>query len=319
MRNLPRFALVPLAVLISALPLAALVSPAGADTASDCDSAFTAAPAGGLSYATDPPERLAWTGQTVRLSAGWDPAAWDSLSSALACVEVDDVGDGGLGAADAAPENAGTFEHAFTIPEVAAGTRLCTRIRLAGDPAGDATEAVWVSRTHCFEVDHDEAPPEDTPPPENTTPPPAAQPPAGEQPPTAHPSAGEQAPTAHPSAGEQAPAPGAPAAPATSAGTAGDSPSPDTPAAGDTPAPGTPAADTAAGPEGAGGPAGTPFDSAAAPPAAAAPAPSGEVIPQLPATGYASLGLLHRGEVLLAAGLALLVLARRPRRHPVRA
>jgi hypothetical protein len=292
MRNLPRFALVPLAVLISAAPLAALVSPAGADTASDCDSAFNAAPASGLSYATDPPERLAWTGQTVRLSAGWDPAAWDSLSSARACVEVDDVGDGGLGAAYAAPENAGTFEHTFTIPEVAAGTRLCTRIRLTGDPAGEATEAVWVSRSHCFEVDHDEAPPEDTPPPEDTAPPAAEQPPAGAQPPG-------------PTTDTTAPA----AAPATSAGTAGDTPAPD-----------TPAADTAAGPEGGGGPVGTPFDSAAPPAAAAAPSvPNGEVIPQLPATGFASLRLLHRGEFLLGAGLALLVLARQPRRRAVRA
>ena len=41
MRNLPRFALVPLAALISALPLVVLPSPAGADTASDCEEAFS--------------------------------------------------------------------------------------------------------------------------------------------------------------------------------------------------------------------------------------------------------------------------------------
>jgi len=285
MRNLPRFALVPLAVLISALPVVALVSPAGADTASDCDSAFTAAPAAGLSYATDPPERLAWTGQTVRLSAGWDPAAWDSLSSALACVRVDDVGDDGLGAAEAAPGNAGAFDHTFTIPEVTAGTRLCTRIRLAGDPAGEATEAVWVSKTHCYEVDHeDEAPPEDTATPDDTTPPSADQP-----------SASTPAPTAPVTA--PAPSAGAPGADSPAGTAAGD----------------TPAADTVAGPEGSGGPTGTPFDSAAAPPSVT----NGEVIPQLPATGYASLGLVHRGEVLAGIGLALLLLARRSRRQTV--
>jgi hypothetical protein len=46
-----------------------------------CDAAFTTAPDSHLAYTTGPPERLAYVGQTVRLSAGWDPSAWDSLSS----------------------------------------------------------------------------------------------------------------------------------------------------------------------------------------------------------------------------------------------
>ncbi|MCA1843662.1 MAG: hypothetical protein LC792_10850 [Actinobacteria bacterium] len=281
MRNLPRFALVPLAVLISALPLVGLLaSPAVADSAADCDAAFGTAPAGELTYVTDPPQRLAWTGQTVRLSAGWDPASWDSLSSAVACVSVDDVHDDALGTSQSAPPDTGTFEHAFTIPEVAAGTRLCTRIRLAGDPAGDATDAVWVSKEHCYEVDH-EVEEESTPP--DTT----------EAPPT---SSSSTTTTTVPVA-----------APAEATSTPG----------GDTPAIESPEAP--ASPAGSGGPVETPFDTAGTPnpgvgsPHAAPSTPEG--IPLLPATGYASVSLLHKGELFFFSGLALLVLFGFPRRR----
>jgi hypothetical protein len=177
MRNSPRFALVPLAALFAALPLVALSSPAGADTVADCQQAFSSGVASQLVYTTDPPTRLAFTGQTVSLSAAWDPAAWDSLSSAAACVRLDDdIFDATLGTSQANPANGGAFSHSFTIPQVAAQTRLCTRIRLSGDPAGEATEATWVTKMHCFEVDQDveETPPDDTTPP-------AAQPPAGSE------------------------------------------------------------------------------------------------------------------------------------------
>jgi hypothetical protein len=279
MRNLPRFALVPLAALISALPLVALPSPARADTASECEEAFSSATASQLVYTTNPPTRLAYTGQTVSLEAGWDPAAWDSLSSAVACVRLDDdTFADALGTSQATPANGGAFGHSFTIPEVAAGTRLCTRIRLAGDPAGEATEAVWVSKMHCFEVDHDleeETPTEDATPPDDTSPP-ATQPPV-------------TTPTTVPTA-----------SPATSQGNPGD----DTPAA-DAPAP-TPVSSG-----GGDSPVGTPFDSAGPPGGPTTP----EMIPLLPATGYASLRLLHQGEALLFIGVGLLVLGGRRRRR----
>jgi hypothetical protein len=274
---------VPLAVLISIIPftVSSFVGQAGADTTSDCEAAFSAPVAAGLTYATDPPERLAWTGQTVRLSAGWDPSAWDSLSSAEACVRVNDVDDGVLGTSSATPANGGAFDHSFTIPEVDQGTRLCTRIRLSGDPAGDATDAVWVSKEHCYEVDHEleeETPPEDTP-----------------APPT---SSSSTTSTTVPVA-----------APAESQSTPG----------GDTPAAESPESPAPAGPAGSGGPAETPFDSAGSPapglgsPSAAPATP--ESIPMLPATGYASLSLLHKGELFLFSGLALLVLCGLPRRR----
>jgi hypothetical protein len=278
MRNLPRFALVPLAALFSALPLIALPSAAGADTASDCEAAFTTAPDSGFTYTTDPPERLAWVGQTVHLSSGWDPSAWDSLTSAVACVRLDDTFDDALGTVEAAPANGGAFDHSFAIPDVAQGTRLCTRMRLAGDPAGEATEGVWVSKTHCFEVDHEVA--EETPPDDTTTP-------ATDQPPT---TTTTTAPVA---------------APATSQGTPGD----DTPA-GDTPA--NPPASS----EGGGSPVETPFDIAGGPGAPVSAGPTTpEALPLLPATGYASLRLLHQGEALLFIGLGLLVLGGRRRRR----
>jgi hypothetical protein len=252
-----------------------LATAAGADTASDCEAAFSTAPDSGFTYTTDPPGRLAWVGQTVHLSGGWDTSAWDGLTSALACVRLDDTFDDTLGTVQAAPANGGAFDHSFVIPDVDPGTRLCTRMRLAGDPAGEATEAVWVSKTHCFEVDHED---EAAPPEEGTTPP------VVEQPSTTT----TTAPVA---------------APATSQGAPGE----------------TPAAETVGNPpaasEGGGSPVESPFDSAggaSAPP----PVPSTPLaLPELPATGYASLRLFHQGEALLFTGLGLLVLGGRRRRR----
>lgn len=275
------FAKVPLAVLISVVPFAfsGFAGPAGADTVADCEAAFGGGTSSGLTYTTDPAERLAYTGQTVRLSGSWDPAAWDSLSSAVACVRVDDAFDEVLGASEAAPDNTGAFEHSFTIPEVDPGTRLCTKIRLAGDPAGEATDAVWVSKMHCFEVDHHEE----------------EAPPAGD----------DVAPTT------AAPSTTTSTVPATAG--ASSTPGPDAPVTPEVAAPVTP--------EAGGSPVGTPFDSAGdLPPSGsgaprAAPTTPPESLPMLPATGYSSLDLLHRGELLFFTGLALMVLGRRPGRR----
>ena len=286
MRNLPRFALVPLAALISALPLVVLPSAAGADTVSDCQEAFTSAAASQLVYTTNPPTRLAYTGQTVSLEAGWDPAAWDSLNSAVACVRLDDdVFDETLGISQATPVNGGAFGHSFTIPDdIEAGNRLCTRIRLAGDPAGEATEAVWVTKMHCYEVDHDleeETPPDDTTTPEDTTPP-------------------VTTPTTAPAT-----------SPATSQGNPGDDTA------------NTPPSPTPVSAEGGDSPVATPFDSAGPAGDAAAPVPSGpttpEMLPMLPATGFASLRLLHGGEALFFTGLGLLILGGGRRRRRITA
>ena len=278
MRNPPRLAKVPLAVLVSIIPFtfSAFVGSAGADTTADCEAAFSSGVATGLTYITDPVERLAYSGQTVKLAGSWDPAAWDSLSSAVACVRVDDVFDDVLGVSAPAPENGGAFEHSFVIPdEVEPGTRLCTRIRLAGDPAGVATEAAWVSKMHCFEVDHHE---EEVPPSEDET-----------TPTTSAPSTTTStAPTASPA--DASSTPGGEELPPVDQ----TPPAPPFDSAGDVPPPGS-GVPTAAGPI-------TP-----------------ENLPLLPATGYASLDLLHHGELLLFTGLALLVLAGRPRRRPTAA
>ena len=285
MRNLPRFALVPLAVLMPIVPLTlSFVGPAGADTPSDCDAAFTSAPDSHLTYTTDPAVRLAYVGQTIRLSAGWDPAAWDGLTSAVACVQLNDVHDDALGTTQPAPADSGAFDHSFVVPtDIPEGSVLCTRIRLAGDPAGAATEAVWVSKTHCFEVDHDvpeTSPPDDTP-----------------------------SPPVQPATSTGGPAPEAPAAPAPAAGTG----APDS---------GTPGLFS---PEGGSTAPGTPFDEAGTPPVTGSPVPPAaasssapdtpEYHPLLPQTGFASNGLLHTGERSVATGLALLVLCGFPRRR----
>jgi hypothetical protein len=275
MRNSPRFALVPLAALFSALPFVALSTPAGADTAADCQAVFSSPSAGELTYTTDPGIRLAYSGQTVSLSAGWDPAAWEGLNLAVACVRLDDdTFDQALSTAQVTPANNGAFGHSFTIPQVAAGTRLCTRIGLTGDPVGEATQATWLSKMHCYEVDHDleeEVPPTDTVPP--TTQPPATT--------------TTTAPVASPDTSERPPAD-------------------------------TPAAEVPAGPEGGASPVGAPFDSPATPaggPGAPGSSTTPEMLPMLPATGYATPWLLRQGEGLLLIGVGLLVLCGRPRRR----
>ena len=280
MRNPPRFAQVPLAVLVSIASIvpftaSSFVGPAGADTLADCQEAFSSGSPGELSYTTDPPTRLAFTGQTVTLSAGWDPAAWDSLSSAVACVRLDeDVFNEALGTSQAAPANGGAFGHSFIIPEVIAGTRLCTRIRVTGDPAGEATQATWVTKMHCFEVDHDVE--EQTPPDDEA--PPTTQPPV---------TTTSTVPTASPDTSERPPSD-------------------------------TPAAEIPASPEGGGSPVGAPFDSPATPaggPGVPGAATTPEAIPLLPATGASSTPLLNQGVGLMLIGLGFLILCGRPRRR----
>jgi hypothetical protein len=266
--------------------VASFVGPAGADTASDCDAAFAAPADSHLAYTTEPTARYAQIGQTIRLSAGWDPSAWDSLTSAVACVRLNDAFDEILGTSETTPADDGAFHHSFTVPEdVPQGSVLCTRIRLAGDPAGAATEAVWVSKTHCFEVDtavDDVMPPEDSPSPAPPVQPAISPGPAPETPPVTSPAAGTGSPDS-----------------------------------------GVPAVFS---PEGGGAGPGTSFEEAGAPPAGDTPVPPSAAtsstprtpdhLPLLPATGFAANGLLHAGERSLAAGLALLALCGRRRSRP---
>ncbi len=293
-----RLALLSLAGLVAFGPLVidGLVQPAGADTAGDCTAAFSSAPAASLSYTTDPPERYARMGQTVSLAAAWDPAAWDGLTAATACVQLNDSDDAGLGATEATPADDGAFAHSFTIPsDIPEGSVLCARIRLAGDPAGPETEAVWVSKTHCFEVDHET----ETPTPEAMPPPPPLSLPP---PPSSSPGTPTPDTTATPGASPTAAAP-----PAETPGAA-------------TAAPGSPGLFS---PEGGGSAPGTPFEEAAPPPTPGPPTPPSAAkasapptpVPMLPATGWTDLPA-HAGAALFFFGLAFLVLCgRRPRRR----
>lgn len=278
MRNPPRIALVPLAVLISVVPFtfSPFVGPAGADTTAACEEAFSSGASSGLTFTHDPVVRLAYSRQTVRLSGAWDPAAWESLSSALACVRVDDTFDGALGVIETAPANSGSFEHSFVIPDTAPGTRLCTRIRIDGDPAGEATDATWVTKQHCYEVDHHA---EQNPPPNNDTPPTTS-----------------------------APSTTTTTAPATVPADSSSTPADDNP-------PATPPDEPAAPPFDTAGHVPPPGSGTDAP--APAPPTTPEYVPLLPATGAgaSSLALFRYGELAFCTGLALLVLFGRPRRR----
>ena len=137
--------------------VSSFVGPAGADTARRLRGRVLRRTAEPARYTTDPADASGLHRSDRRASpAGWDPAAWDSLSSAVACVRLDEDSSTTPSARRRPPPaTAAPSTIRSSIPEVIAGTRLCTSIRLAGDPAGEATEAAWVTKMHCFEVDHD--------------------------------------------------------------------------------------------------------------------------------------------------------------------
>lgn len=196
MRPFPRFAWVPLATLITGLSAGLfLASPAGADPVGDCEAAFLAGRDSRLTFVSDPPARSdAAPGQIVRLSATWGAGGWESVRAVLACVRVSDAVNPTLTGSEAVPADDGAFEHSFAIPDgLAAGTVICARMVVAGDPAGDVGDAMWVSRQHCFEVHPEEAP---IPP---ATSPPATTPPAATSSPIT-PSQAPPAPTTPPPA-----------------------------------------------------------------------------------------------------------------------
>lgn len=287
----PRLALIPLAAAFAGLGLAL---PASAQTTSEtspdpCPATFGADTNPNLQLATDPPPRSdARPGQSIHLSASWTLGSWDSLDSARACVEVANTVDPDLGGVENPTSDDGVFNHVFTIPAgLFNGTVICTRMRLAGDPAGPETAATWVSKQACFEVHPEETgapPPTSTAPPAPTTttaPPnnPAPAPPAPAAPPRTAPAPTTPAPTAPPSA-------------------------PMTPFA----APDAPTETTAGNP----GSPGTGVPQTRGRPAAGTIGGSGPIpLPLLPATGLSGAGLAHAGLLALAAGLPALALGRR--------
>lgn len=163
-RIVPRsLALLPLTTLIASVSWA---MPAFADDAPHvCEGVFDAPVSPDVSLVTDPPARSdARPGDVVRIDATWNPDGWDSLSSAAACVKVWKTLDPALSKVETPITGAGAAHHEFTIAnDYFDGTAICTRYRLAGDPAGLETEAVRVSKQACVEVHPEEAPDDTTP------------------------------------------------------------------------------------------------------------------------------------------------------------
>jgi len=204
MRPFPRFAWVPLATLITGLGAGLILAPpAGADPAADCETAFAGGRDPRMTLVSDPPAGSdARPGQIIRLSATWGTGGWESVRAVLACVRISDAVNPILSGSEAVPTNDGVFEHSFPAPHgLAAGTVICARMVVAGDPVGDVSDAMWASAKHCFEV-HPEEP---TPP---ATSPPATSPPATPTPVTPNQAPPAPAPAISP---PTASAPGTPA------------------------------------------------------------------------------------------------------------
>ncbi|HLF40271.1 MAG TPA: hypothetical protein VI854_02235, partial [Acidimicrobiia bacterium] len=145
-----RFGLLPLAAALAGLGLSL---PAGAqtvpETAGDvCDGVFDGPIASAFTLATDPPPRSdARPGQDIHLTGNWPVTEWESVTSLVSCIEIAKHVDPSFTAADEPPANDGTFSRTFQVPEdLFNGTVICTRMRLAGDPTGEATEAVWIGK-----------------------------------------------------------------------------------------------------------------------------------------------------------------------------
>lgn len=186
MMRLARLApLVTIAGLGLAAPAGAALPPEDPDAVARCQAAFDAGTEPSLQLATDPPPRSdVRPGAEVRLAASWAAGSWDSLSSILACVRLFDHVDPDLSTAEAVPVDDGSFEHRFAVPNgLFNGTVICTRIRLDGDPGGEAVAGTWVSKQACFEA-HPEEPAAPAPAP---APPPAPPATPGPAPAPAHP------------------------------------------------------------------------------------------------------------------------------------
>jgi len=215
MRSLARFA----PILTTALglglaaPASAALPPGDPDAVARCRAAFDAGTDSALQLVTNPaPRSDVAPGAEVHLAAGWAAGNWEAVSSVLACVRLFDDINGELSAAEAVPLDDGSFDHRFAVPDgLFAGTVICTRMRLDGDPVGEALSGSWVSKQACFEVH----PEQTTPPPPTSTPPPPAVP--------------SPAPVPAPPAAPSAPAP---VAPRVSAEPAAPTPSFGTPAMG---------------------------------------------------------------------------------------
>src|SRR5687768_14684380 len=137
--------LLPLATAFAGLVLSA--APSGAQTtgevpvADPCVAVFAdgASTNRNLQMQTNlPAQSEPAAGQEIRLDGIWGPTMWDSVTGLAACVEVADQVDPNLGGVEEPPVNDGSFTHAFNVPSgLVDGTVICTRIRLAGDPAGE--------------------------------------------------------------------------------------------------------------------------------------------------------------------------------------
>ena len=284
--KLRHLTLLPLATAFAGLGLAA--APAGAQTTGEtpvtdpCVAVFadSARTNRNLQMQTNlPAQSEPSAGEEIRLDGIWAPTMWDSVTALSACVEVANRVDPNLGGVDKPPVNDGSFTHAFNVPSgLVDGTVICTRIRLSGDPSGEATTGEWISRQACFEVH--ETPPTTAPPttaPPTTSPtttPPAAPP--STTPTTAAPSPPTTAGT-NP-AGSPAPAPAAPPEPPAQSTVAFEAP--DEPAvSAETPRPRRPTAPVK--------------------------------LPELPRTGDPVGALALTGAAALCSGIPLMLLRRR--------
>ena len=99
-------------------------------------------------------------GDDVAVLMTWDETdfADGPLYNTLDCVTVDGALDESLSLVEADPPNDGEFTHNFTVPDVAAGTEICSRGAVVGD--GDGYFELNPSNDVCFTVIEAPAPPE---------------------------------------------------------------------------------------------------------------------------------------------------------------
>jgi LPXTG-motif cell wall-anchored protein len=92
-------------------------------------------------------------GQTISVTVTWTTTDWvgTTLDRIADCVEVGGVESSTLSTEEKPTANDGSFTHQYVIPSVAAGTQVCDRARLSGNPAPQ-NESTQKSNIVCFNV-----------------------------------------------------------------------------------------------------------------------------------------------------------------------
>jgi hypothetical protein len=124
---------------------------ADAATNDSCNGAFQGSPAGSLALTASVPDHgTISAGQTIDITATWNPADWSGLDQFSDCFTINGTLDPSLTYEDKPPTNDGIDQYTFEVPATLVdGNEVCVRARLSGQPVGGNT-STQKSNTLCW-------------------------------------------------------------------------------------------------------------------------------------------------------------------------